>query len=103
MSAFRVTLVTETPAMLCSHGAPTVCLNGLQWGSVCGQRGPASIKDKSGEGIDSSLQVLLVITPVLVESNSGSRQRVILPPRGPWPMSGDVFGCPNHAGASGIE
>lgn len=66
--------------MLCSHGAPMVCLNGLQWGSVCGQRGPASIKDKSGEGIVSSLQVLLVITPVLVESNSGSWQGVILPP-----------------------
>lgn len=63
-------------------------------GSVCGRKGPALIKDEPGKGAASSLQVLSVITPVSVESTSGSRQRAILPPGGTPAMSGDIFVVP---------
>ena len=55
---------------------------------------------RSGKGVTPSLQVVLVITPILreclpTEDHFGPQGTVALP--------GDIFNCHNWEGASGIE
>lgn len=40
---------------------------------------------RSGKGVTPSLQVVLVITPVLRDASSAYQQRTILGPKGQWP------------------